>query len=133
MIPLAEGAIQLGLTVRRLQALCQQRRVPGARLVGRSWFLPADFKVTPGTRGSKSLNEDAMNADNLTQLEARLANVLRNEINTWLRDEAFDNVTVMDLKIVARRFEGVGPEAQYQFDIKPKFVWTWKRADATIG
>ena len=26
---------------------------PGARLVGRSWFVPEDFKVTPGTRGPK--------------------------------------------------------------------------------
>jgi excisionase family DNA binding protein len=54
MISLAEGAERLGLTVRRLQALCQQRRIPGARLIGgRAWLLPRDFKVTPGTRGPK--------------------------------------------------------------------------------
>jgi hypothetical protein len=42
------------VTQQRVQTLCRQRRIPGARLIGaRTWLLPADFKVTPGTRGPK--------------------------------------------------------------------------------
>jgi len=48
----AEAAQQLGVTQQRVQALCRQRRIPGARLIAsRTWLLPANFKVTPGTRG----------------------------------------------------------------------------------
>ena len=28
-----------------------QRRIKGARLVGRVWMIPEDFVITPGTRG----------------------------------------------------------------------------------
>jgi excisionase family DNA binding protein len=48
----AEAAQRLGVTQQRVQALCRQRRIPGARLIAsRTWRLPANFKVTPGTRG----------------------------------------------------------------------------------
>jgi excisionase family DNA binding protein len=53
MLDTAEAAHRLGVTKLRVQQLCQQRRIKGARLVGRVWMIPGDFKVTPGTRGPK--------------------------------------------------------------------------------
>jgi hypothetical protein len=47
------GAALLGITVRRLRALCAARRIPGARFIGGRWYVPEQFKVTPGTRGPK--------------------------------------------------------------------------------
>jgi excisionase family DNA binding protein len=50
----AEAAQRLGVTQQRVQTLCRQRRIPGARLIAsRTWLLPVDFRVTPGTRGPK--------------------------------------------------------------------------------
>ena len=52
MITTAEAAERLGVSVVRVQTLCKQRRVPGARLVGgRTWMLPENFEVKPGARG----------------------------------------------------------------------------------
>jgi hypothetical protein len=47
-------AAKLGVNLQqqRIRALLAQRRIPGARRVGRQWFVP-DFKVTPGTRGPR--------------------------------------------------------------------------------
>jgi hypothetical protein len=53
MISSADGAAQLGVTPARIRALCQQRRITGARLIGRTWMLPTDFKVKPAARGPK--------------------------------------------------------------------------------
>lgn len=53
MIPLAIAAKARGISARRLQALCRQRRIPGARLIGRLWFLPENYSITPGARGPK--------------------------------------------------------------------------------
>jgi hypothetical protein len=53
MIDAATAAAKLGVNLQRLRLLCRQRRIPGARLIGRTWRLPADFKVTPGARGPK--------------------------------------------------------------------------------
>lgn len=53
MIPIAEAAERIGMNLRQLQILCKDRRVPGARLIGRLWMLPADFTITPGKRGRK--------------------------------------------------------------------------------
>ena len=53
MITIAEAAKQSGKSVHRLQVLCKQRRIPGARLVGRLWMLPERFTITPGSRGPK--------------------------------------------------------------------------------
>jgi len=48
------AAERLGVSVRRVQYLCRQRRIPGARCYGgRVWFLPENFTVTPATRGPK--------------------------------------------------------------------------------
>jgi hypothetical protein len=51
MIDAATAAAKLGVNVQRLRLLCRQRRIPGARLIGRTWMLPENFEVTPGTRG----------------------------------------------------------------------------------
>ncbi len=50
-IDTATAAQQLGISTLRVQQLCQQRRIKGARLVGRVWMIPEQFTVTPGTRG----------------------------------------------------------------------------------
>ncbi len=52
-IDVATAAKQLGVDVSRVRVLCRERRIPGARLVGRTWMIPQEFKVTPGTRGPK--------------------------------------------------------------------------------
>ena len=51
MITTVEAAARLGVTLVRVQALCKQRRIAGARLVGRVWIIPEDFEVRPGARG----------------------------------------------------------------------------------
>lgn len=53
MIPIAEAAEKRGINLRLLQRMCLARRVPGAKLIGRLWFLPEDFSITPGKRGPK--------------------------------------------------------------------------------
>ncbi len=53
MLPIAEAARARGINLRLLQRMCRARRVPGARLIGRLWFLPNDFSITPGKRGPK--------------------------------------------------------------------------------
>lgn len=50
-ITTAEAAAQLGVTPLRVQQLCRERRIKGARLVGRTWQIPEDFVITPRTRG----------------------------------------------------------------------------------
>jgi excisionase family DNA binding protein len=50
-IDVAEAARLLGVDTSRVRVLCRQRRIPGARLVGRVWMIPEDLRVTPGTRG----------------------------------------------------------------------------------
>jgi len=51
LILAAEAAQRLGVTPARIRQFCQQRRVPGARLIGRNWMLPDNFEVKPGARG----------------------------------------------------------------------------------
>jgi len=68
-----------------------------------------------------------MRAETRNQTEQHLTATLRQEINTALRAPGCEDVTVLDIEIVARRLEGVGPEAQFQFVIEPKFTWTWRR------
>jgi AraC-like DNA-binding protein len=41
-ISTAEAAAKWGLTSRRIAILCSEGRVPGARLIGHSWAVPAD-------------------------------------------------------------------------------------------
>jgi hypothetical protein len=53
MIDSAAAAARLGVNMQRIRALLGARRIPGARRLGRQWFVPEDFEVTPGTRGPK--------------------------------------------------------------------------------
>jgi hypothetical protein len=53
MIDTTEAARHLGVGALRVQQLCRQRRIKGARLSGRVWMIPEDFVVKPGTRGPK--------------------------------------------------------------------------------
>lgn len=46
-------AAQLSVTTHRVQALCKQRRIKGARMLGRQWAIPVDYTITPGKRGPK--------------------------------------------------------------------------------
>jgi hypothetical protein len=52
-ISIETAAARLRVTPARVRVLCRDRRIAGARLLGRTWMLPADFSVTPGTRGPK--------------------------------------------------------------------------------
>ena len=52
-ISTADAARRLGVTQERVRQLCKQRRIPGARLVGRAWRLPIDFVIREGKRGPK--------------------------------------------------------------------------------
>jgi hypothetical protein len=68
-----------------------------------------------------------MRAKAQNQIEKQLTDQLRQEINTALRAPEYEDVAVLDLKIVVRRLEGAGPEAQFQFTVDPEFTWTWRR------
>jgi excisionase family DNA binding protein len=57
MISTAEAAVKLGVNLQRVRALLSQRRIPGARRIGRQWFVPENFSVTPGSRGPKPKEE----------------------------------------------------------------------------
>ena len=48
MISVAHAAAILGLSRQRVALLCKQRRIPGARLLGRSWAIPEAFAIIPG-------------------------------------------------------------------------------------
>ena len=50
-IDVATAAARLGVNVQRMRVLCRERRIKGARLVGRVWMIPENFAVAPGTRG----------------------------------------------------------------------------------
>ncbi len=41
-LSIRETAEKWGISVRRLQVICRQGRIPGAFLVGNSWAIPAD-------------------------------------------------------------------------------------------
>lgn len=51
MITATDAAALLGVTPRRVQALCQQGRIRGARKLGRDWLLPDRPRISEGTRG----------------------------------------------------------------------------------
>jgi len=54
LIGTLEAALTFGLSPRRIQTLCVEGRIPGAQRIGRTWAVPENFKVTPGSRGPKS-------------------------------------------------------------------------------
>lgn len=43
----AEAAARRDVSVRRIQKLIQQGRIPGAEMRSGAWFLPPDFIVLP--------------------------------------------------------------------------------------
>lgn len=45
------AAALLKLTPQRVRVLCRQRRIPGARRIGRDWLLPEKLEVVPPRRG----------------------------------------------------------------------------------
>jgi hypothetical protein len=51
MITSAAAAALLGVTPRRVQALCAQGRIRGAKKIGRDWMLPDQPRISAGTRG----------------------------------------------------------------------------------
>lgn len=61
-IDVIEAARRLGVDASRVRVLLRQRRIKGARLVGRVWMIPEDFSVTPGTRGP-ALTAGSLGAD----------------------------------------------------------------------
>lgn len=52
MISVSVAATRLGLSRQRVALLCKQRRIPGARLLGRQWFLPDTPRITAPPQGS---------------------------------------------------------------------------------
>jgi len=49
-----EAAVMLGITPGRVRKLCRDGRVVGAKLFGRSWYVPQHIVVRPGRkRGPK--------------------------------------------------------------------------------
>lgn len=54
MISVADAARLLGLSRQRVALLCKQRRIRGARLVGRLWYLPDRPEIIAGARGPRS-------------------------------------------------------------------------------
>ena len=61
LIDTANAARVLKVTPRRVRAFCQEGRVPGARMLGKSWLIPARViaggqlrvRVSAGKRGPK--------------------------------------------------------------------------------
>lgn len=58
MLTLAEAAARLGISVRRAQRLAQERRIKGARKMGRDWRVPDPPVVTEGRRGPRGTWEN---------------------------------------------------------------------------
>ena len=44
------AAKRWGISVRWVQALCRDRRIPGAKRMGRIWLLPRDAEKPPDQR-----------------------------------------------------------------------------------
>ena len=49
-ITIAEAAKQRGISSRRVQQLCKEGAVAGAKKEGRSWLIPADTQMTVRTK-----------------------------------------------------------------------------------
>ena len=50
MIGTTTAAEILNVSTRRIRVLCEQGRIPGAELVGKTWTLPDDPKVIAAVR-----------------------------------------------------------------------------------
>lgn len=49
-ITVKAAADKLQVAISRITVLCRQGRIAGAQKIGRDWIIPADVKVTSGTR-----------------------------------------------------------------------------------
>lgn len=57
MIPVTVACIQLGMTPARVRVLCRERRIKGAKMLGRLWYLPDNFKIEPRSMGPPLLSK----------------------------------------------------------------------------
>ena len=58
-----ETAENWGISVRRVQKLCEQGRVPGAQRFGQYWMIPADAEKPADPRREKNTPENTLSAD----------------------------------------------------------------------
>ncbi len=49
-ISIAEAAEKWGITLRRVQTLCSQNRIPGLTKFGKSWAIPKDAEKPADAR-----------------------------------------------------------------------------------
>lgn len=49
-----EYAEKLGCSIRNVQRLLKDERIPGAKKMGRDWIIPANVWPTPGEKGPLS-------------------------------------------------------------------------------
>jgi excisionase family DNA binding protein len=52
-ITTAEAADRVGTTMRHVQKLCREGKVPGATMFGGVWMVPSTFRWKPQKRGPK--------------------------------------------------------------------------------
>ena len=52
LITVRSAAAKLGISPRRIQVLCAQGRMKGAKKLGRDWLIPSPPVVTPGSKWS---------------------------------------------------------------------------------
>lgn len=57
LITVPEAARRLGLSRQRIGQLCKDGRIPGARMIGRQWAIPAGAKIEalPPGRPSRTI------------------------------------------------------------------------------
>ncbi len=63
------AAAKLRVTPQRVRVLCRERRIAGARLVGRTWLVPEDPEISPPRRGPKPTYKDSEMAENPIRLQ----------------------------------------------------------------
>ena len=51
---LKETSEKWGISVRRIQVLCSEGRIPGATKIGSYWAIPADAENEGASRGSNA-------------------------------------------------------------------------------
>jgi hypothetical protein len=63
------AAVKLRVSPQRIRVLCRDRRIAGARLVGRTWLVPEDAKISPPKRGPQPTYRDLEMAKNPIKLQ----------------------------------------------------------------
>jgi hypothetical protein len=63
------AAAKLRVTPQRVRVLCRERRIAGARLVGRTWLVPEEPEISPPRRGPKPSYRDREMAKNPIKLQ----------------------------------------------------------------